>query len=274
MTTYDFIINKLKEEELFKEFYRFQGGDSFEYYNIKNNCFDDINDHYIYFSSTKNHHYYFTIRRIRQLINAVILKDSPYIISNKQLKEEKRFQRICNLVINSGYIRKLNSVSLICDRNYYNLLRENSVSSEMKNGKKLIERVDRRVYGGGFGIVEEWLDLFEDLTLFSSNLRITDSDLEKLLENMKRKGKLTNPLLIEKILEEKNRKYVIKDSVFNDFHKYNIMNDLELICEKGLCVDSSELNKMPSQTIKKILSSYQQNREKVLRLVDEGYKKY
>ena len=53
-----------------------------------------------------------------------------------------------------------------------------------------------------------------------------------------------------------------------------IESGFELICEKGLCVDSSELNKMPSQTIKKILSSYQQNREKVLRLVDEGYKKY
>ena len=53
MTTYKKIIDTLIKEEIATEFYRFQGSNSFEYFNIKSNKFDD-SKHYIYFSGTRN----------------------------------------------------------------------------------------------------------------------------------------------------------------------------------------------------------------------------
>ena len=105
MTTYSEIIDLLKEEEVVNEFYRFQGANSFEYYNIKSNHFDNSGNHYVYFSRTKNHHYYFSVRRIRQLINTTVLKNTPYIISNKQLKDDRTFHQISNLIINSDSLK-------------------------------------------------------------------------------------------------------------------------------------------------------------------------
>ena len=49
MTTYSEIIDLLKEEEVVNEFYRFQVANSFEYYNIKSNHFDNSGNHYVYY---------------------------------------------------------------------------------------------------------------------------------------------------------------------------------------------------------------------------------
>ena len=46
MTTYKRIIDTLIKEEKTNEFYRFQGSNSFEYFNIKSNRFDN-SKHYI-----------------------------------------------------------------------------------------------------------------------------------------------------------------------------------------------------------------------------------
>ena len=99
ITTYE-TVQKLLEQDNAHEFYRFQGHNSFEYYNIRTNRFEDEESHYVYFSRTINHHYYFTIRRIRQLINTTILRDTPYNISRKHLKNQNSFLNIKNLIIN------------------------------------------------------------------------------------------------------------------------------------------------------------------------------
>ena len=141
MTAYEEIINNLKDIKTVVEFYRFQGANSFEYYNIKSNHFDNDSNHYVYFSITENHHYYFTVRRIRQLINTLILRNSPYNISNKCLKDDRAFHYIENLVINSDSLRKLNSIALVCDSIYYELLKENSIYNIKKRTPNLIERL-------------------------------------------------------------------------------------------------------------------------------------
>lgn len=274
MTAYNLIVNELLEKDLGCQFYRFQGSSSFEYYNIKKNNFDYSSDHYVYFSRTKNHHYYFTIRRIRQLINAVVLKDTPYIISNKGLNNKESFSSITNLIINSNKVRNLNSIILVCDNNYYKLLKENSINNNLKENQRLIERVDRRIYGGGYGISSLWLKLLDDLTFFSSYDRITTKDILNLLESMRERNSLTVPYLMSDILDKKIRNYKIKNNIYNDFHKYNIMNDLEQIVDLKLYLKNSSFAVNPSITIKEILNSYQKKREKILSLVDRSYHKY
>ncbi len=276
MTTYNEIVNILQKEKLINSFYRFQGSSSFEYYNIKKNCFDDIGSHYVYFSTTLLHHYYFSVKRIRQLINTTILNKTDYMISNKQLNIKDNFSKISNLVINSSNLKGLNSIELVVDSSYYKLLTENSVynMNKDKEQKNLIERVDRRKYKGGYGVIDTWLDLLDDLTLFSVCNRITRDDVLKLLENMKMSKKLNSPYLIRNILDNKLKLYHISDNIYNDFHKYKIMNDLEILYDRKLYLENSSFANNPRKTIKDVLVNYQEKREKVLRLVLENYHKY
>lgn len=272
MTTYNEIANELVQDGN-TEYYRFQGHNSFDYFDIRKNRFVTNSAHYVYFSRTEDHHYYFTIRRIRQLLNAVVLRDTPYLLSRKQLKAEDSYHHIRDLVINSEKIRGLTSIKLVCDPNYNTFLQENSVSNHSKTINQGIERVDRRVYGGGYGVTGPWLDLWNDLTYFTSCSRITTQDILSLLEEMKRGNSQSNPKLIKKALEQKERTYRIVPNLYNDFHRYSIMDDLERIYEQGLFLPTSTFATNPKETMRGILSSYQVTREKVLRKIDDRYHK-
>ena len=143
-----------------------------------------------------------------------------------------------------------------------------------KQSPYLIERVDRKLYGGGYGVSNAWLDLLNDLTLFSSCIRITSIDILNILKNMRREKKLASPYLISNILDTKERTYRMSDNLYNDFHKYNIMNDLETIYEQKMYFEDSSFGRNPSTNIRDILTSYQKTREKILRLADNSYHKY
>lgn len=270
MTTYNEITQNLLEDGA-KELYRFQGHNSFECYDIRNNRFNNTNSHYVYVSSSKPHHYYFTIKRLRQLINAIVLNDTHYKITRKWLDNPQSFHIIQNMVFNSDKVKNLNSISLVCDQVYYALIKENCINTRNKTQDSGIERVDRRVFGGGYGITGPWLDLFNDLTYFSSHTRITTFDVLELLDQLKHKGVQTNPLLIKDILERKTKNYIISENLYNDFHKYKIMNDLERICQEGLYVNESTFMTQPAKTIKKVLVTYQKNRHQVLTSLDKKY---
>lgn len=263
ITTYE-TVQKLLEQDNAHEFYRFQGHNSFEYYNIRTNRFEDEGSHYVYFSRTINHHYYFTIRRIRQLINTTILRDTPYNISRKHLKNQNSFLNIKNLIINSEKIRKLNSIALVCDNIYYDLIMDNSINNMKKTYPSIVERVDRRVYGGGYGITGAWLDLFNDLVYFTCCTRINIQDVVNLLEQMRRGTSQLSPMLIQNIMDTKIRTYSISETLYDDFHKYKIMEDLNRIEEEKLWIPGSEFSKNPKETKKKILSGYQQKRNQIL----------
>ena len=205
MTTYNEIANQLVQEGK-REYYRFQGHNSFDYFDIRKNRFVTDLDHYVYFSRTEDHHYYFTIRRIRQLLNAVVLRDTPYLLSRKQLRDDNSYRRIRDLVINSEKIRGLTSIKLVCDPHYNRFLQENSVSNHSKTINHGIERVDRRAYGGGYGVTGPWLDLWNDLTYFTSCARITAQDILDLVEEMRRGNSQSNPKLIKKTLNQKKER--------------------------------------------------------------------
>lgn len=263
------IIQRLLEEKTAYEFYRFQGHSSFEYYNIRTNRFEDKENHYVYFSKTLNHHYYFTVKRIRQLINTTILKDTKYQVSKKQLNNSKDFSNIKKIEVNSGQIKDLNSIALVCDHIYYDLLGDNSVNNMEKTYQRGVERVDRRVYGGGYGVTEAWLDLLSDLTYYSSYTRINARDILKLLEEMKKENRQTNPKLIKEILEKKLRTYTLSETLYYDFHKYKIMEDLDRIEEEKLFLPGSEFSKNPEKIKKKVLSKYQKTKDMILSNYDK-----
>lgn len=258
------MIQRLLEENNAYEFYRFQGHNSFEYYNIRTNRFEDDGNHYVYFSRTPSHHHYFTVKRIRQLINTIVLRDTPYKVSRKQLNNPEDFSNIKKLVINSEKIKRLNSIALVCDYTYYDLLRDSCINNMAKTYQSGVERVDRRVYGGGYGVTGAWLDLFNDLVYFSSYTRINTRDILDLLDKIKNGNSQASPKLIKDILEKKKRTYSLSETLYDDFHKYKIMEDLDRIEDEKLFLPESEFSRNPEETKKKVLSRYQQRRNEIL----------
>ena len=69
------------------------------------------------------------------------------------------------------------------------------------------------------------------------------------------------------------REYSLNVNIFNNFIKYEIMNDLENIVEKMLCSAESDLSKYPNKTISQIVKNYQLQREKVILSLEENYNK-
>lgn len=275
MALYQEVIEELKKENQVTELYRFQGAKSFEYFDIRKASFDEkCIDHYAYFSSSVDHHKYFSIRRIRQLLNRIVLKDTPYQISSKDIRDSDTYPKIKNLVLNNEKLQDLYSIRLIVNNYYRELLKENCMRPEEKQiGKKSIERVDRRVYGGGYGIATEWKELLGYLTYFNASQKINRYDIINILEKMRQTGKINQKGNISFLLEQiDNYQFKLNPDLESDFTKYKIMNILEVIMEKELYIKNSTLGKYPSKTIKKVVNEYERGKRKVLeKMKDKTY---
>lgn len=268
MSLYSRVITELKEESDITELYRFQGSGSFSHFNIKNSKFDK-RDSYVYFSKSLDHHKYFIIKRIKQLINKIVLSKSPYKLSFFTLSDPNDFNVIKNLIINDENLPTIYSIKLLSDPNLYNLIINNSFIQSDKTSSRSIERVDKRVYGGGYGISSEWLDLFSYLTYFNAYQKIDRYDIIELLNNMRRTGKMNQKDNISFITSNLSKyRYRLNPHLESDFTKYKIVEAIEQIIEKDLYVKESELGKNPTKVIKKVVSDYEKNRRRVSNLLE------
>lgn len=271
MNIYNDVVMELKKSRYVNELYRFQGANSFDYFNIKKNKFyDDIENKYVYFSKSIDHHKYFTIRRLRQFLNQIVFIDDDITLCRKNLRDIGTYNMMKNIISNSDLIHDLSSISLIVANDYYKLLMDNCCSTHNKiSSKAIVERVDRRVYGGGFGLSEEWLRLLNHMSLFTTSLRISRADILEMLQKMRAKQGVNMISSADFLLQ--HRSYLLSDNLYNSFIKYDIMNDLECILDKGLCLESSELNKKPTETIGEIISNFQSQKENTLKILEKSY---
>lgn len=273
MSIYQDAISELRREESTSELYRFQGANSIEHFNLQTSRFNDISpskDSYVYFSSSKDHHKYFTVKRIKQFLNQVVLKDTPYQLTNPQLATPDSYHHIKDLIINSDKIKDLYSVRLITDINFRNLIQDNYSFQREKHHNKSIERVDRRVYGGGYGITEEWKELLSYLTYFYAYRRINREDLIQLLTNMCKSGRVNKKDNLNFIIEKTNQYHIdLNQNLESSFTKYKIRQALESILEKGMTSPESELQTVPEEVIKKTIEDYEKRKEKILTIFNK-----
>lgn len=260
MSLYRDISDKISSSETTKEFYRFQGA--------KTASRIDTGDEYIYFSKSIDHHMYFTIKRLKQLLSK-LLQEQDTVFNLRTLRSTEEYQTIKNLVLNGDKITDLYSYRLICSKSIEGLLRENCIypNCKPKNGK-YIERADRRVYGGGYGVAEEWRELMSYLTYFTAEQKITKADLLEIIKRMRTTGSMNRKDNIAFLLKNPdNYIYRINEEMLSDFNKYNIIDVLERILEKGLALPESELRTAPDKTVRKIVDAYEKDREKTLVLL-------
>ena len=270
MAIYRDVCEVLNRDGYTKEVYRFQGAKTKSKFSV---C-DEVSRDYIYFSTSLEHHEYFTVKRLKQMLNEQLMHEYGIIFSNKTLHGTYTYPAIKNFVLNSDSIKSLYSFRLITCRAFDGLIKDNyQYNMSKQKNSRCIERVDRRVYGGGYGVADEWKQLMVYLTYFSAQHKISREELLELIRNMAMSGKISNKNNIEFILGADSKyMYEINPHMESVFNKYNIINTLEAILEKGLFEQTSELARNPHRTIREVVDEYEKGREKTLELL--GKRKY
>lgn len=261
---------ELSKESYTKELYRFQGAKTCSRLEIgKPNA-----KKYIYVSASLDHHMYFTMKRLKQLIDQLLQETNGTRLNGKALQETESYNLVKKLVLYQEGLDGLTSYRLITPKSFDRLVRGHCVRSDQKvAGKHYVEKVDRRVCGGGFGFGEEWKDLLNYVTLFSATAKISRKDILEIISNMRKSGKMNQKDNLRFLLGDPNRyRYEMNPNIISDFNKYDIINVLEIILEKGLIPAGSPLEESPKQVIKEVVEDYEVGRQKTLELLRKKYK--
>ena len=270
MSLYSDVSCELLHDKDAQELYRFQGGNSYHLLSIRNQNHSYNKNGYVYLSGSVEHHKYFMVKRLRQLINEEILKNEPFSLTSTNLSNTSSYNAIKTLILNSDKIADLYSTRLICQKELFHLIKENSFNQREKISTNSIERVDRKVYGGGYGVSSNWRELLNLLTFFKASQRIDRQALAELISNMRRTGKFTSKENINFLLENKDKySFELSKSLESDFTKYEIIEYLERIIDSRECSDDSDLSRNGTETIKRVVSEYERTKSKTLRLLSQ-----
>ena len=274
MSLYKEAIIELDKNNIIKEFYRFQGANSYEHFNLKESQYNEnTKDNYLYISNSLKHHEYFTLKRIKQLLNTILKEESLPIISNNNLREYETYLKIRRLLLYNPRVVDLYSIKLVTNKKMEKLLKENCTKQEIKKSIQGVEKVDNRVYGGGYGLSKEWKELLYLLTYFNSFHTIGRKDIIQIINNMRINKKISHKDNIDFILNNpENYKLLLSPKIESNFTKYDIMNCMEEIIESGNYLEDSEFGTNPNKVIKDVIEDYERGKEKVLTIFDKYYR--
>lgn len=266
MALYREVANDFSEKVGTSEFFRLEG-------YISLGRLDSTNkEGYIYLSSTQNHHMYFSIKRIKQLIEQTMRTRYDMDLNHRTLAD--LYPQIKKLISQNNISDSLYSTRILCTEELGKLISENSISPRKKeNNRRCIEHSDVARYGGGYGLADEWRILFGYLTYFTATTRITKEDIIKILAEMKKTGKFTSKEYFAQIVSEFSRyEYRLGENVFDNYGKYNIMDAMERIMEKGLFMPGSDLANNPSAIIKQVVADYEKGRKVLMKSLEQQEK--
>ena len=237
-----------------KNLYRFQGLASFKSIDLSEREINLVKDNnYVYISKSYDHHAYFTYKRMRKLLQELSRTELDVNFSNALLRDTRYYHKMQEIVANSDKVINMESLSFKVVPSFIELLDKNSCYSEKKEKNNSLERVDRKVFGGGYGLSKEWLELLNYLTLVYSVKDISRNNLLVLLRRI-REGMYSIPE-IPVFLNEGRSEY-INNVTLSPFNKYEIRRAMENIYDAGAYNEDSEFGKHPTLTIKKVCNEY------------------
>lgn len=262
------IINTLSLEKT-SMLYKFQGGNSYSSFNIQGDtCKIECLNNYTYLSKSMDHHKYFVSKRLRQFIGKMVFDEKGLVLNNKNLADNEFYKKVRKDIANSDKVHNLESLRFLIDSNFIKLVEQNyEYNSDKTKGSRIIERVDRRVYGGGYGINKEWLSLFNSLTILYSKKEITRDNLIFILKALRTGSK--SKIEGTSFLTEPVNQIIINKDIYSNFTKFKIMEQLEKILDSGLYNKDSDFGKKPTAMIKKITSNYISLRNQSLRQLEK-----
>lgn len=270
-------------EELYKncpnlsKFYRFEVVNmSFPYFNATDgNICNKSSKPYIYFSSSIAHHKYYVSKRLQQLIQNKLVSFSEIKLNYKSLICFDTFREIVRIIENYQIDDEMISYECSTSKIMLDLLYKNTINNRYKKaGDRRIERCDTTKHKGGYGFCEEWLEILNLLTYFYCYQRITRDNLLDYLYAMREKVlNQSSGISLCKFLEEENRIIKINKSLFNSYGKYDLMDALERIIQKGLYFKGSNLDIDGNGQIKRTINQYCEEKEKILKLTNDIFAK-
>lgn len=273
MTLYEELYYQLLD---FPKFYRFEGGKSFNHFSFEQGEILPKVNNYIYFSANSNHHFYYVAKRLKQLIDKEILYETKYAITKKVIVDSEKFKEVVSKIESAFIDEKQISIECIVSPLMKKLIANNCIKNSLKkHGDCRIELVDKRHRRGGYGFYGEWLEVFKTLTYIHAYQKITKEDLIQFVYASRQK--IVNPnfqISIVSFLADPHRRILaLNNNLKNDFSKYELMNALQVILEKGLYFSSSYLGINGEDSIKKIIQDYTLEKEYLLALLEENYER-
>lgn len=227
-------------------------------------------ERYRFFSNTEQHHRYFLTKKIFKLIEA------NYDITLNNIRDKNLLFKLDYIIdILSHEMISINITYYLIDHYFWFLLHDNSYSNGHYSNRKIIQKVDSRIYQGGFGISSQWLNLFNNFTYFSKDMTISSKEiitylnvLKKLIIQSEKKYFRDFKVNAASCLINKSCPYQVNDNLFNNFTKYEIIKTLESIIDNKLYHKQSTLNTNPSICIKNAVESYENNKKLLLNILD------
>ena len=260
---------------MISNFYRFSGGESRTDIISSNPNFSLVRtDCYLYLSSSYNHHQYYTTKRIVQALKLAIAKqkvdlrkylggESLKLVCSKKgvnlqlteslnkIEREELVNQLLIAVDNTDF----SSVMLTVPNFLIELINEASVEREKKNNILLPEVVDSRTYGGGIGLVGEWLRLLETCVISYKRQDIDKKDLAKFFDQLFIGDRRDNVRIfapLNRVVSE-----YPQPAFFKGTHKYVIIESLEKILEQGIYNQKNPFFGDKQKCIRKTISQYE-----------------
>lgn len=228
----------------------------------------------IYFSKSYEHHKYFIKKRIKQEANVFLKQKKLPIISKTNMLLIDEYNQIKTALIEHYTDFNSEAINLTTIPFMAKLLKENSVQQEIKRKHpNTIELADRRKQGGSYGIPNNWLTLLNGTTLFYGKKNINYDDILNYLYCLKLNYAAHSKNDVLDFLNHKNASIYINENLYNPYHKYTILDNLEKIIEENNYLKTSCLNKQTTKTIRGCIEEYQQLREVILNTMEDKYKR-
>ena len=271
MTLYEELENNLLD---FNNFYRIQGGNSYNCIWFNSDNFYINSGNYVYVSKTMEHHKYFLNKRIKQLIDERIffgistLENDRYSIRQKDISDAIKWfeSRTNNIYFESHRIKVFPCFSELLSQNCI-------LTKNKKSGTNFVEKVDVS-NGTGYGVSDEWLELLKKFIVLIARKKLVNKDIIEYLKLLRSNSyRHTKYLNIDTIINNGHLNYALNTNLNNSFTKYDIIYLLESILEKGLITSTSDLAVNPKDTIKRIANEYQEGRTYILNTLDSISKK-
>lgn len=263
-----------------ESFYRFEGYASMNHYDFSDitSRFSTNTNQYIYFSKKLKHHTYYTEKRLFQLISKEILLGTGLDLHTKTLCDFEKTAEIIKQIENYQIPKDIKTIEFRFCPIFLKLIKNNGKTNmrlklEQERG---IEIADQKRRGGGYGLCDDWLKLFNLLTILYSYRQITTQDVQEFFKIYRmHKLRYYDSGTLTWFLQNRDnhQRIALNSELQNSFIKYEIANSMERLIEQHLVNPNSSFGKNPSETIKNTVNSYERTRKRTLEKLEQLYEK-